>query len=89
MCRISEQIREVEKKLANFDASVTNWSRARLYREFISTLEDSWTARGEDLSEASERANRLIWMRQQADRLDPLVESPTSILDRKRELNWY
>jgi hypothetical protein len=87
--KLSEQIRDEEKKLANLDAWVTNWSRARLYREFISTLEECWKAKGEDLSDGSERANRLVWMRQQADRLDPLAENPASILDRKRELNWY
>jgi hypothetical protein len=87
--KLSEQIREEEKKLENFDAWVANWSRARLYREFISALEEYWRARGEDLSDGGERANRLIWMRQQADRLDPLVKSPASILDRKSELSRY
>ena len=87
--KLSEQIREEEKKLATFDSWVTNWSRANLYRDFISALESSWRATGEDLSEGSERADRLNWMRQQADRLDPLVKSPSSILDRKGELSRY
>ncbi len=86
--RLAEQIREEEKKLAELDAWVANWSRAHLYREFISSLEACWQARGEDLTEGSERAIRLIWMRRQADRLDPLVKSPVSILDRKSELSW-
>ena len=87
--KLSEQIREEEKKLENLDTWVTNWSRARLYREFILALDESWKARGEDLSDGGERAARLLWMRQQADRLDPLVLSPSSILDRKGELHWY
>jgi hypothetical protein len=87
--KLSEQIHEEEKKLASFDALVTNWSRAHLYREFVSALEGSWRAGGEDLSDGSDRAKRLDWMRQQADRLDPFVQSPASILDRKKELNRF
>jgi hypothetical protein len=33
------------------------------------------TVAGENISESSPRGQRLKWMRQQADRLDPLVES--------------
>ena len=87
--RLSEKIREEEKKVETLDEWVTNWSRARLYREFVSALEASWKLQDEGVPEGSERANRLNWMRQQADRLDPLVDSPPSILDRKREVSRY
>jgi hypothetical protein len=30
-----------------------------------------------------------IWALQQADRIDPLTENPTSILNRKRELDGW
>ena len=68
---------------------MTNWVRAQQYREFIAVLEQSWKDAGIDTSAESEKGKRLVWMRQQADRLDPLVDSPPSILDRKRELNRY
>jgi hypothetical protein len=84
--KLSEQIQEEEKKVETLDTWVTNWSRANLYRQFIAALEESWTA-SEALSE--ERISRLQWMRQQADRLDPFVESPASILDRNRELKYF
>lgn len=87
--RLSEKIREEEKKVETLDEWVTNWSRARLYREFVSALEASWKLQDEGVPKGSERANRLNWMRRQADRLDPLVDSPPSILDRKREVSWY
>ena len=38
------------------------------------------------LSVEADFGKQLAWMRQQADRLDPLIESPKSILDRKKEI---
>jgi hypothetical protein len=47
-------------------------------RKFIVALE-------KDLSPDAPKGQRIIWMKQQADRLDPMLRSPLSILDRKRE----
>lgn len=84
--KLAELIREEEKKVSTLDSWVTNWVQARKYREFISALAEVWKADGKDLSSETDQGKKLIWMRQQADRLDPLVESPASILDRKNEL---
>lgn len=89
--KLAELIHEEEKKVSNFDNWVTNWLRASQYREFISALEQVWKAAGKDLSPEADHGKRLVWMQQQADRLDPFVESPASILDRKNEISehWY
>jgi hypothetical protein len=84
--KLSDLIREEEKKVSTLDSWVSNWVHARQYREFISALAEAWKADGKDLSPETDQGKKLIWMRQQADRLDPLAESPTSILDRKDEL---
>ena len=60
-------------------------ARAREIREFVVALEALWSSKGEDVSESSPRGQRPNWMRQQADRLDPLVDSP-SVLDRRQEI---
>ena len=86
---LANQIQEEEKKVANFDSSVRSWILANQYREFIATLEKVWAESGHDLNAESEKGKRILWMKQQADRLDPLVASPPSILDRKSELNRY
>jgi hypothetical protein len=39
-----------------------------------------------DLSPETDCGKLLTWMRQHADRLDPHIESPKSILDRKSEI---
>jgi hypothetical protein len=89
--KLAELIREEEKKVSSLDTWVTNWLRARHYREFILALEQSWEVAEKNLSPEADHGKRLVWMRQQADRLDPLVESPGSILDRKSEISghWY
>ncbi|MGD0511608.1 MAG: hypothetical protein ABSA33_07280, partial [Candidatus Micrarchaeaceae archaeon] len=74
---------------ADFDSWVKAWVRAIQYREFIAILERVWAGAGHDLTAESEKGKRILWMKQQADRLDPFVDSPPSILDRKRELNRY
>jgi hypothetical protein len=87
---LSQQIDEEEKKVRELDSWVTNWGRAEQMRQFIAVLEKLWRSEGHDLSVDSPKGQRIVWMKQQADRLDPMVASPPSILDRKDDLNrWY
>jgi hypothetical protein len=87
---LSAQIAAEEKRLQELNAWVDNWSRARVMRDFILEVEKLWGKENHDLSADSDHGKRLSWMRQQADRLDPTLPSPPSILDRKAELNsWY
>ncbi len=79
-------IAEEEKRVRDLDTWVTNWLRAEQIRSFIAALEKVWTEQGHDLSADAPKGQRIIWMRQQADRLDPMLASPPSILDRKSEL---
>jgi hypothetical protein len=55
-------------------------------REFIAELEKMWQAEGHDLSPGAAKGQRIVWMKAQADRLDPMIPGPPSILDRKGEL---
>ena len=87
---LAERIAEEEKKVRDLESLVNNWERSQKMREFIVALAERWGKEGHDLSPESANGQRIAWMKQQADRLDPLVESPKSILDRKSELNrWY
>jgi hypothetical protein len=87
---LREQIEAEEKKVQELESWVSSWVRAKQLREFIVALEQLWKEKGHDLSAKSPKGERISWMKVHADRLDPLVESPPSILDRKNELNrWY
>jgi hypothetical protein len=57
-------------------------------REFIAELERAWKAENTDLSPDALKGKKIAWMKEQADRMDPIVPRPPSILDRKRELSY-
>lgn len=86
---LARQISEEEKKLKDLDSWVTNWDRAGKIREFVVALRKVWAEQGHDVSPESAKGQKLAWMTQQADRLDPMLESPPSILDRKKELSYW
>jgi hypothetical protein len=74
------------KRIAEEEKS---WVRAKRTRRFIDALEKKWKSEGIDLSSETDKGRRIIWMREQADRLDPMTVSPSSILDRKQELRRF
>jgi len=85
--KLRGKIEEEEKKVRALDTWVNNWTRAEQIRKFVSVLEKMWAKDGHDISPKGQKGQRITWMKQQADRLDPLVHpSPSSILDRKDEL---
>jgi hypothetical protein len=86
---LAPKIWEEEKKLKEFEGWVSAWAEAQRMRDFIAALEQVWSQEGHDLSSESPKGQRIGWMRQQADRKDPMVASPPSILDRKHELNTW
>lgn len=86
---LAAQIAEEEKKVKDFEGWVDSWIRARHMREFISVIEKTWAEQNIDLSPDSPKGRRILWMKQQADRMDPMTPSPASILDRKRESNRW
>jgi len=83
---LAEQIKAEERKVQDLEGWVTDWVRARQMREFIAALEAVWTKEGLDLSPDAPKGKRIAWMKLQADRHDPMLPSPPSILDRKQEL---
>lgn len=80
---LAHQIAEEEQRVHLLETWVTNWARAQQMRDFIAALEKLWREIGHDLSPEAPKGQRIIWMKQQADRLDPMVDSPPSILDRR------
>jgi hypothetical protein len=90
MAELSLLIQEEEKKVRDFEGWVTAWARAQQMRDFIAALEKLWAEQGHDLSPDAPKGQRIVWMKQQADRMDPMLPSPPSILDRKGELSsWW
>jgi hypothetical protein len=87
--QLAKLIKEEEKKIQDLNLWVENWTRAKRMRRFISALEKEWERQGIDLSPESPKGKRIVWMKEQADRLDPMIPNPPSILDRKKELSSH
>ena len=86
---LARQIRDEEEKVQDLEAWVSSWTQGQHMRDFISALERFWNKEGHDLSPKAPKGQRIIWMKQQADRMDPMLPSLPSILDRKTELHGY
>jgi hypothetical protein len=86
---LAQQIAQEEKRVRDLESWVSNWARSHEMRDFIAALERLWTQQGHDLSPEAPKGQRILWMNQQADRLDPLLPNPPSILDRKGELSAW
>lgn len=75
-----EQIRLEKNRLARLQADVAAWCESRRIRAFVRAVKES----GRSLPEASAQGDVeawASWAEKQADRLDPLSESPDSVLD--------
>ncbi len=76
-------IEQEEERLAELNEEVDAWHRSQRMRQYIQAVRDASSTEDGPIEEGSELHEWLIWAGQQADRLDPLVESPSSILDEK------
>jgi hypothetical protein len=64
-------------------ADAESWEESRRLRAYIKERLSQARRAGKPIGRNSEFGKWLIWARAQADRLDPLVKSPPSILDTK------
>ena len=82
--RVAELRRQYEHEQARvkaFVADVTHWTQARNLRDFIAAAAARHIEEHGAIGPDSEFAQWQKWAAEQADRLDPLCESPPSILD--------
>jgi hypothetical protein len=87
--KLSQEIGKEDAKVKELEEWAASSAKAKQIRDFVHALEALWASQGADTSQGSSKGLRLEWMRLQANRIDPLVESPPSVLDRRRELqNW-
>jgi|SRR5208283_3113665 len=81
---------EAEKmKVSGLLTSAENWKRSVLIRDFADAVEEMWRSGDFHFEPNGEHQEWLIWVREQADRLDPLKESPKSILDEEDGRNCF
>jgi hypothetical protein len=77
--RRDDLIRRQEREkvlLTELDQHVSSWHRAQRIREYVAAVRGS-----KQIDAGSELDQWLVWANAQADRADPLVKSPHSVLD--------
>lgn len=84
--RLQAEIKLEGRKVNALRNATSRWYRATQIRSFISAARDAAALNGEATEPGTPFGEWIAWALQQADRLDPLKESPPSIVDRKPEL---
>lgn len=90
--RIAEERANLEKsvkveqsKVSALRNATARWLRAEQIRSFVLAARNIAVQNGQTVTPGSPFGDWIVWAEQQADRLDPLKESPASIIDRKPE----
>lgn len=78
-----------ENRIQRLQSGAEDWHRARRIREYVLALVDCKKEQGTEFGPDTALGKWMTWALQQADRIDPLIASPPSILDRKRELDGW
>lgn len=84
--RLKGEIEAEEKCTAQLEERASFWRKATLIREYALAVLEYHKQQGSDVGPDGSVGRWITWALQHADRLDPLKESPASILDRKGEL---
>src|SRR6185437_3794817 len=78
---LEELIKAEKSKVRALGQAAARWSRAEQIRAFVSAARDSAVENGQTVEPGSPFGDWAIWAGQQADRMDPLKDSPSSIID--------
>jgi len=77
----AEEIQKEKERVERLFKQVEAWQKAQHIRTYIEAVKQVAIQKHGFINIGSELDNWLKWATQQADRLDPLAESPSSILD--------
>jgi hypothetical protein len=83
---LRKRIEEEEVRVRRLEQDADNWAKAKKIREYVLAVVEEKKKLGDELGPDTPLGIWASWALQQADRLDPMVKSPSSILDRKKEL---
>ena len=78
---IRRQFKAERARVASLMHEARDWQRSKTLREYIEARKNKCIAERGSIEPGGESAQWLDWATQQADRLDPLMPSPPSILD--------
>lgn len=73
--------REEEERVQALEKEASAWNKSQQIRAYLKAVRENALQKHGEIEPGSELDKWLTWADQQADRFDPLVESPPSILD--------
>lgn len=79
-------IRQEEARTRALMRAVLHWLRASQLRSFLSAARDAALQAGQSVDSGTPFGAWLKWAEEQADRMDPLKQSPASIVDREQQV---
>lgn len=78
---LAKQVNQEEERVKKLISDSQNCKLAKTIREYLSEL-----ATCDPAAVAEANPQYLKWAKEQADRIDPLIQSPSSVLDRRNEV---
>lgn len=86
--KLEAAIKIEESKVSALRNAAARWSRAQQIRAFICASREAAIQNGQSIEPGSPFGEWILWAERQADRLDPLKESPPSIIDQKPQTEY-
>jgi hypothetical protein len=86
---LREQIKMEEKKVSELYQNIELFHKAQIIREYVELLRQKNMNASLSVDERKEQEDYERWALEQADRVDPLVKSPPSILDLKEKVSGF
>jgi hypothetical protein len=82
-------IREEKERLQTLETDAENWRKSQSIRAYLGAVRQDAIRKSGEIPVGSELEQWLEWATRQADRLDPLVESPPSVLDEEKDNRYW
>jgi hypothetical protein len=76
-------------KLKRLETEVANWQKAREIRSYVDAIRQKFIETHGQVNPGTTLAEWIKWTMSHADRFDPLVDSPPSVLDQKVENSYW
>jgi hypothetical protein len=87
LAELKRKIQQERARVSKLVADAENFHKSKQVRDFIAAVENERLNGNSGYITDDDHETWVKWARDQADRLDPLTESPVSILDEDTEAN--
>ena len=83
------RIRQEHGRVATLLREAEDWQKSQKIRQYVDAVRKTVLQKHDVIQEGSDIASWLAWASAQADRIDPLIQTPPSILDREEKPAQY